>query len=347
MRPKELIEFIEVMIKYREALMITGAPGTGKTDLVGQATANADHDLIVSHPVVSDPTDAKGMPWVAADKKSAIFLPFGDVLKALTCKKPTVWFIDDIGQASPAVQASFMQPILARRTANGDKFPEHLTFIGATNRRTDKSGVQGILEALKSRFASIVELDVHLDDWCEWAIDNLMPAELIAFLRYRGQTGSGLLHQFTPTTDMTNSPCPRTWAAVGRMSNMGLSSSLEFPAYAGAVGQGAAVEYLSFLKIYRTMPSLDAIIMDPDGSPIPSEPSQLFAIATGLASKTTNTNFPRIARFITRLVDKAYGEFAVLLVKDASRRNPQLCNTTSFIKLVTGDFGKLLSGEGA
>ena len=45
-----------------EPVLIKGAPGIGKSDMVEQVARITKHDLIVSHPVVSDPPDYKGVP---------------------------------------------------------------------------------------------------------------------------------------------------------------------------------------------------------------------------------------------------------------------------------------------
>ena len=166
--PKQLTALLAAMIPARLPLLITGAPGVGKSDIIAQATAQSQADLLISHPAVADPTDAKGLPWPKAGENEATFLPFGELASAIKATKPTVWLLDDLGQATPAVQASFMQLILARRV-NGHILPDHVTFVAATNRRSDRAGVAGILEPVKSRFACIVELEPTIDDWSQWA----------------------------------------------------------------------------------------------------------------------------------------------------------------------------------
>lgn len=340
MRPSNVSKLLTATIKSRLNVLLVGAPGVGKTDLVSQSCDAARADVILSHPVVADPTDAKGLPWPNKDGKSATFLPFGDLLRALNAKKPTVWFLDDLGQASPAVQASFMQLLLARRV-NGHVLPDCVSFIAASNRRTDRAGVQGILEPVKSRFISIIHVEPNLDDWCAWAIRSEQSAEIIAFLRFR----SDLLHQFNPTADLVNSPSPRTWASVSKLIGLKLPPSVELPAIQGAVGEGAAAEFIGFLKIYRELPSLDGILLDPGGAPIPDLPAALYAVAIGLASKATPGNFRRVARYAKRLNEAGYGEFSVLMLRDAVKRNRKNAETLAFIKLASTEIGKLISGE--
>jgi hypothetical protein len=340
MAPNQLANLLSATIPAHLPVLITGAPGVGKTDVVTEAAAQAGAELIISHPVVSDPTDAKGLPWVGADKKSATFLPFGEMKRALDAKDLTVWFLDDLGQASPAVQASFMQLILARRI-NGHELPKHIVFVAATNRRTDRAGVAGILEPVKSRFASIVQLETNLDDWCQWAIGKQLPVELIAFLRFRRE----LLHDFNPSADLTNSPSPRTWHSVAKLLALNLPADIELAAFQGAVGEGPAAEFSAFLRMYRSLPNLDGILLDPDNASISDKPNVNWAVSTGLASKATEANFGRIARYAERMEKAGHGEFSVLMIRDCMRREPKVCQTAEFVRLASSEVGKLIIGQ--
>jgi len=335
MNAETLTQLLTVSVENKFPCLIVGKPGIGKTDIVSQVAENLKQDLIVSHPVTSDPTDAKGLPFPSKDGKSAKFLPFGDLDKAIKAKKNTIWFLDDLGQAMPSVQAAFMQLVLSR--AIGEHvISNKITFLAATNRRQDKAGVQGILEPLKSRF-TILNLETDIDAWCQWAIDNSMPSEIIAFIRFR----PNLLHDFNPTADMENSPCPRTWEKVGRFFNLNQNDNLLYEFTRGLVGEGASVEFLSFLKIYKTLPSIDALLLNPDTVDIPRELNALYAITIGLAAKAKEENFSRIVTIATRLHDMQLSEFSALLVKDSIRHSPECQYTKEFIQLPTSPLGKL------
>ena len=321
MRPKQLNQAIKFAIKNKYPLLIKGSPGIGKTQILTQACLETGTELIVSHPVVSDPTDYKGLPFPTKDGTEATFLPFGDLLKLINADKPTVFFLDDIGQASSSVQASLMHLLLARRI-NGHAVSEHVVFLAATNRRQDRAAVQGILEPVKSRFAAILELEVNVDDWVDWAIENGTPFELIAFIRYR----PNLLQNFQPTADIINTPSPRTVAYVGKMMNAGLPKDTEYEMISGAAGEGFAAEFLGFLKVYRDLPDIEKLIADPMSADVPTEPSTLFAVCGSLSAKANKKNLGNIIKFTDRLP----GEFQVLLIKDAIKRNKSLSNTKEF-----------------
>jgi hypothetical protein len=342
MRPSELATFLVSAIAERLNVLITGAPGIGKSDIVAQSAEHAGAELLISHPAVADPTDARGLPWIGEGGDVATFLPFGELAHAMNATAPLVWFLDDLGQATPAVQASFMQLLLARRV-NGHALPDCVSFIAATNRRTDRAGVTGILEPVKSRFGSIVELNPHIDDWCNWAFGHAVPAVLIAFLRFR----QDLLCAFSPSADLVNCPLPRTWGNAARLYLMDLPEKIKREAIGGAVGDAAANEFFAFERMHKTLPSVDAILIDPNAAPVPSEPSALYATATALGMRANVQTFGRIARFAERMMDAGHGEFSALLLRDCVRRDPGIPNTPEFVKLATGELGSLIGGHHA
>ena len=331
MKPSQLSACVAFAIQNKYPVLIKGAPGIGKTDIVKQACAKSGADLIIAHPVVSDPTDFKGLPYPLRDKDEATFLPFGDLLRIIKADKPTVFFLDDLGQAPASVQAACMQLILARRI-NGHVVSDTVTFIAATNRREDKAGVMGILEPVKSRFSTILELNADLDDWIAWAIANDMPHELISFIRFR----PGMLHDFKPTADIVNTPSPRTISSVGKMLNSGLptgndkndTSAIKYQIIAGAAGEAFAVEFLAYLDTYKNLPDIDAIIAKPDEHTPSTNPAILYAVCGALAYKANATNFDSIMVYANKMTK----EFETLLVKDSKHRNIDITNTASFSK---------------
>lgn len=340
MRPAQMISFLSYASANGLPVLLKGAPGVGKSDIVAQAAAAAGAELLISHPAVADPTDFKGLPWVAPGQEEAVFLPFGDFATALKFTgKKLWWFFDDLGQAPASVQAGAMQLFLARRV-NGHVLPDSVTFIAATNRRTDRAGVTGILEPVKSRFAAIVELEPNIDDWCSWAFGHGMPAILIAFLRFRPD----LLCKFEASADLTNSPLPRTWAHAGKLILLNMPPDIQHAALCGAVGEGPAVEYSAFETMFNELPSVDLILADPNSALIPDRPATRYAVVTALAMRTTKKNFPNVARYAERLTDAAAGEFAALLLRDAERKVPEIKETADFVRLATGPLGDLISG---
>ena len=326
MRATKLIEVLRHCIKNRRSLLIVGQPGVGKTDCASQAADLEESDFLLMHPAVSDPTDFKGMPALVVNgagkngNTKAEFLPFGDLRRLIEATKRTLVLVDDLIQAPTAVQAALMQLVLARQV-NGKRISDEVVFVGATNDVSDRAGGTGLIEPLKSRWDSVIRFEVSVDDWTRWAMDHNQPTELIAFIRCRPE----LLCQFVPSREIKSYPCPRTWASVGRWFNEGL---VDHEIFSGVVGNGAATEFVSFLQLMKEAPNLDAIIMDPDCSPIPSKPGILYMVVSGLARKATKGNFEKILRYASRLPK----EFEVCLVRDGVRTNVALTQCSAYIE---------------
>ncbi len=339
MTPTQLIKLLISAIPAKVRVLIEGIPGIGKTSCVQQAAKQLEYDVLCEYASLADPTDGKGIPWFDVKTKEAHFHPLGTIAKALRSTKPTIIFLDDFGQATPAVQAAFM-PWILTGSVNGHRLPEHVTWIAATNNRAHRAGVNGLLEPVKSRFDAIVTLEPNLEDSCNWAYstNGMIPPHMIAFWRYRPE----LLAKFEPTLDLQNSPLPRTWESVAKLEALQLPADVESIAIAGAVGQGAAAEYLAFRQMVSSLITADEVILNPASAMIPHKPDELFALSCALAARTNVSNLARVTRYCERLMDAMNGEFATLLVKDAVRRDPAIIRSQAGVKLMTGKLGALI-----
>jgi hypothetical protein len=341
LKPSQLIALLVKAIPAKLPVFIVSEPGVGKTTIIKYVVEELlGWDLVISHPPVEDPTDSKGIPW--GDGKGNIdFRPVGQVKRVLAAKKPTYWFLDDFGQAPPAVQAPYMQWFHGGECA-GHKLPDCVVMGAASNARTHRAGVSGILEPVKSRFNTIVELTADLEEWCAWGLTHGVPAEVVAFLRFQSE----LLCKFEPSADLTNSPLPRTWEHLGQLFNLNLPEDVQPAAYAGSVGVEASTKFLGFLRMIRDVPNIDAIFADPDKALIPERPEALYAVTVGLAARADVKNFQAIARYAERLMEASRGEFATFLMRDALRRDPSLASGSPYVaKLLAGELGRLIGGK--
>jgi hypothetical protein len=307
MRIKQLKPILVQAFKMGARVLIKGNSGIGKTDLVHECVKEINADLMTDYAALAEPIDYRGMPALTNCGNEAHFLPFGNLNKLIKAERPLICFFDEIGQSSIATQSALMGLILARHV-NGTEISKHVTFCAATNLENTMSGVSGLIEPLKSRFQSILTLDTDIEDWTEWAYKHDIDARLVAFLNFRHD----LLSQFKPTKAITNSANPRNWASLNKWLTNGIEN---LEVFQGAVGEGPATEFMSFLKVFTTLPPINDILTKPSTTKLPTENSAKFAVASALSRHANAGNIGAIITYLSR-INK---EIEVIGVKMAHR----------------------------
>jgi len=319
---KQLIKF---GLKHRFQYLFIGQPGIGKTEMMIQVAQEEGWKIMLFHPVVDEPTDYKGLPWIVDGK--AKFIPYSNLETMIDAEENTLCFFDDLGQAGEDIEKPLMH-VFQDRQINGHKISEKVCFMAATNRREDMAGVTGMIEPLKSRFDALINIEYDHDDHMKWMIDNQMPVDLIAFNRFQ----STWFDNFKPTRDLVNQPTPRTVAKLGMQIKSGLPDELFFEVGSGSVGSEYALAYSSFRNTWKKLPNPELVITSPETAPMPDVGdenglSAMYAISGMVASRATEINADNMFKYIDRMPE----QFQVLTVKDMINYNPSITSTSSFI----------------
>lgn len=329
MRPSQILASLNCLIDAQQPAMLHGSPGVGKSDVIRQLAKARGLELIDLRLSQLDPVDMRGVPSVDAKKKITSW----NVPSFLPTEGKGILFLDEINSAAQATQAAAYQLVLDRKL--GDyTLPEGWSVIAAGNRTTDRAIVNQMSTALKNRFTHL-NYEVNNDDWCEWALRSNISVEVLGFIRFRPM----LLNEFEQRNDskeerermqrLKNAQAfatPRSWEFLSRVVAQQPPKDLEYELYSGIVGEGCAAEFMGYLKYYRDLPNLDALLMAPDKTEVPEAPATLYALATGLATKATPDNLERVVKYALRMP----AEFQVLLMKDAIVRDSALTNTKAF-----------------
>lgn len=319
MRPKDVVWTLRLMVPLRMPVMLWGSPGIGKTYMAKQTAEELDYNLIISHPITDDPTDYKGLPFAVEINgvHQATFLPFGHFMHALDASRPTIWFFDDMGHGVPAVQAAAMQ-LIEERTINGNRLPDTLTFLCASNHTTDRAGVHRMIAPLANRFGCHLDVEVSTEDWQAWAVVNKVAPEIRSFINFR----PALLHQFRPDSGDRAFASPRSWHKMSMILGTNMPDDLLPQVASGCVGTGPAAEFLGFLRTYRDLPDIDQVLADPAGTSVPTEPSVVFALCGALVERIRGNKGP-VAAF-SKYVARMQPAYATVAFRDGMAVNTGL-----------------------
>lgn len=312
MKPSFVHEAVEHCLSIKQPVFIWGPPGAGKSSVVAQVAKASNIQLIDIRLSQYDSVDLRGGPRIT--EECMYFVPPA----TLPRDGHGILFLDEMNAAPESVQAAAYQLVLDRKLGEYT-LPDGWTVIAAGNRETDQSVVYTMPAALANRFVHI-DFDVDFDDWRNWAIDNKFKTEVTNFISFR----PNLLMEFDP--DRRAFPTPRSWEFVNRVLGITNNTAVERALIAGAVGDGAAAEFAAFLKIFRTLPNPDWVLMNPSKAEVPDDPATLYALCGALAQRANEANFDRLIEFAERMK----GEFQVLCVRDAVARTKDLAHTKMF-----------------
>lgn len=305
-------------IAKKKSVMLWGAPGIGKSSIVQQVAVLFGWKVIDFRANIREPVDLRGIPVANLKLSTTQWLPPDELPRVDRDGEEGILFIDEINTSSPQMQAVLMQLVLERRV--GDYvMPKGWVIVAAGNRVADRAAAQKMPTALRNRFKHI-HVCVDFDAWRKWATESGVAQELVAFLAWK----KDFLHVM-PKGDENAFPTPRSWVDI--------SDFVDDPEdreqlIAGSVGDAYAAEFEAFIELYHSIGSLDGIVADPDNSPVPTEPSIRYSTCVGLARVATRQNFPSILRYAKRLAR----EFEILLVTDATHRDPKLKDISAYGK---------------
>lgn len=316
MKPSEVAQALTICLDAKQTVVLWGSSGIGKSNIIHQVGQATGRDVRDVRAVLLDPVDLRGLPHINSDGRSHWAIP-----EFLPRDGQGILFLDELNRAPALVQNACFQLVLDRKLGEYT-LPDGWTVAAACNRESDGGGITKMSSALCNRFVHL-DCEPDLDDWCKWAIRSNIEPAVIAFLRFRPE----LLHKFDRVEKAF--PSPRSWEFVSRITGKQAPKSVEFELFKGTVGQGAAVEFYGFLSMFRNLPSIDAILMNPTSATVPvNDIGSMYAIASALARRCEVTNIRRVIQYLDRMPQ----EFAVMAVKDAVGRNSALSATDEFTK---------------
>jgi len=343
MKPSHLPAAIACYLEANRPLFISGAPATGKSALVKQAQEswypdhlpgfNGDVEWRDIRAAQTDPVDWRGLPTILDGRTTWLtpdFLPRAGTFGVMC--------FDELADAPKLVQSALYQLILDRQL--GDyTLPDGQRMIACGNRAKDRAAAGRLSTALASRFGHL-EMDTDPADWSEWALGiesnpfpewtpetptDLIAPEVLAFIRFRPE----LLHDFDPARNTELAfPAPRTWEILSNIYQTTPPREIATEIYQGIVGNGAGSEFAAFIRIWRDLPNIDGVLLNPTTAPVPTEPSVLYALVGALSRKGSESTAQRLADYGARLPK----EFETMLIRDTARRSTEFQHSTAFTR---------------
>ena len=314
----ELYKQLETLIDTDTPVFIHGSPGIGKSYIVNDIASKSGLEIIDIRLSQLDAVDLRGIPTINNDQTKwmpPVFLPTDQDSEGIL-------FLDELNSAPLSVQAAIYQLVLDRKIGEYT-MPKGWRIVCAGNKIDDKGIVFKLPSPLINRMVHIV-LEARYDDFKGWAIKNSIHPFIIGFLGFRPD----LLSSEVPSSTETNPAfcTPRAWSMLSNIIDKTKEINSIHPIVYGTVGYAAGIEFISFVKVYKTLPDIDAILSGESES-VPDEPSALYALCAAIIEKYENVDQAKALFAYSKHLPV---EFAVMLMKDLILKDEGIAELDEF-----------------
>jgi len=311
------------------ATLLESGPGIGKSSIVEQAAEELTKELgkpVMCKPfhlTTVEPPDVRGFGLPTKDANGKPAMTFTTPPWAVQPDEPDtgILFLDELGQASHDVQKPAAELLLHRRVGNY-QLPPGWIVVAASNRESDRSGVVKQLMHVVNR-RMVIKITPDLDAWATWAERNNVHPMAIAFAKYK----PGLV--FSDKLPEKPGPfcTPRSLCMVSQLiGELGMEDFIECAS--GMIGEGAAAEFVAFLRVASELPKFEDIVANPDKVPVPQKPDGQYAAMQMVAHRVgPDTAVPGFT-YLKRMPK----EFQVAGLRSALNRAPQLMHSPEYGK---------------
>ena len=326
---KQVIEAVQAVGPYRTVL-IEGEHGVGKSAIYGQLKTLPSFSkfLCLERPIdctqLSD--GSIWMPQVDKDKGVSRELPnerFGlhsGNRKGVNGSRPVFMMLDEIAKV-PQYVKNMLAPLVYEHRIGDFIAPEGSIIIAATN--LSDEGLGDTLPAhIRDRLLLIRMRKPTQPEWCNWAIDEELHPNIIAFVKLNPKVMDSFLdyepggefagkdlardnpYIFNPRAMQLSSASPRSLHAVSDVlfNARGLDDSTLEALIVGAVGEPTGKDIMAMLAFQSEVTDWDDVMTRPDTAKIPkSDIGQIMQAYMFISRTKQRDEAEKVLKFTRRM----------------------------------------------
>ena len=319
MNIKNLKKILKTSYKIKRPVLALSSPGIGKSSVVYQVAAELGREyreefgVIEIRAATSNPAELADIKYIVnGEVTNAIqgWLPTQEKVDAGLVPKRGFIFCDEMADGGMATQSALQQLLLDRRLGSA-RLAKGWATTGASNRTSDKAAAGRLSTALINR-CIVVTIDPDTDVFLEWGADNDLHYAIHAFCKWRPVPWT-----FDPNSKADNPAfcSPRSFHILSDVLHEDPEPDYEL--IVGTIGDATGSEFAGFLKMMNELPDLNAIIKDPERSPVPRQTDVAIATMFALMHRANKDNIVNIATYLTR----NQVELAVMAIKDLGKKD--------------------------
>jgi MoxR-like ATPase len=239
--------------------------------------------------------------------------------------KPVICMFDELGKAMRAVLNASLRPIL-ERALGGYLFPEGSIVFATTN-----LSIEGLGDVIPAHARNrMVQCEVRKPTAMEWVEDYAIPHQLEPVVIGTVIEFPQMFQSFKEIEDPAsnryiNDPrCPRTAVVTHRSMESAskvyratkhLPDDVRLHALAGAIGEAAALDMMTIVKLDEELPTWDQILRDPEATKVSSSAVANCMIVSKACMRVERESFGAWMTYCKRLPKEVQALFAKTIMR--------------------------------
>jgi hypothetical protein len=318
-------ETVNVLLNAGEnSVHLVGEPGVGKTAMHKEIIERTGFRGIYIDGPNTD-VGQSGMPIPNHQSRTLDFYPAE--YYGLHTGEPLCIMIDEWTKTDDYVRNTLHPLLHERRLGNFNLHPDSIVF---TTGNLDSDGVGDHVKAhTRSRQTWLPYMKPTAKEWCAWATNNGMTAEVIAWVHEYEHCMMSYLdggqeknpYIFNPNdASQTAFVSPRTLAKASHwvQRRSALSENAFIACLDGTIGYAASRDLQAYIELADQLPTRESIETSPETATVPTSPAAQCILMFKAVAVVSRDNFATWMRYVKRMPKETQAVFinSLLEVRD-------------------------------
>lgn len=309
--------------------LLQGEPGIGKSSLLKSLSASLPNHEVSYIDVPNMDLGDIAMPVINHETKTTAYYP--NTRFKVHTGKPVITMLDEFTKGAEPVK-NMLHPLLEvanPRLGDVSVHPESIIFL------TGNLGSDGVGDSLKAhsrnRIIPIVVSKPDADQWIEWAINNDIAPEVIAWVKqfphalasYTDPSQADNPYIYNPKKMQTAFVSPRSLERVSNIVKIRsqIDTDTLICGMSGAVGESASRDMQAYIDYADQLPVWESVIKDPKTAKVPETAGACAIIVFGAIAKIDKTTITPFMTYLERFEPEWQACFAINVAKSPQKQS--------------------------
>jgi hypothetical protein len=310
--------------------MVQGPMGSGKSSMLGTIAKDLpDHRPVYMDATTLDLGDVSGVPKVCEVNGVEVTKFAPNAMLGLHSKTPVILMVDEFGKAMRPVQNTFLRLLLERKLGE-EALPDGSIIFATTNMMAEGLGDM-VQPHARNRISVVTTRSPDADEWCEWAMNNDVEAEVIAWVNqnpqclasYTDPSQSDNVYIYHPSKPAGAFVTPRSLTKASRIiKHRGvLGYNATMAGVAGCLGESAARDMMAFADLADKLPTWESIIRTPEKAKLPTagDAASNFITIYSAITRIERDTLDNFLTYLQRMPREFQAVFAINVIKSSKR----------------------------